>query len=252
MRRPEIAKVNMSRVLREAGNLVLNELSPLRRELKFDVHLAPSKVAASAGDGAFVKTGRVPAGAVVCIYPGTFVPPPPRWALPLDGWLPAGGKLLLHDPSPENAYLLGTSDGGAIDGEKASELPGVQLNRFAMAHKANHAGGCSPNVTSVSFAWCDALRACTPLDCPGDAERLPLPNIFEREGPWFYDYKAATVIMLRDHHSANEDDAIAQRLNGAAFVALREIEAGEEILLDYDLNGPPYPQWARDWYRRSI
>jgi hypothetical protein len=51
----------------------------------------------------------------------------------------------------------------------------------------------------------------------------------------------------------SEDESVYERqLPGVAMVLLREVRAGDELLMDYDLRGPPYAAWAADWFKPAV
>lgn len=269
------------------------------------VAVRTSEIAPSAGRGVFAARA-IPAGAVLCFYPGRVMPPVPLAALPLDGDLPAGG-LVPADLTPyavDNAYILNLEDGGSVDaahcasdsdqvdgavGMSATTIESHRPLPFLArcAHLVNHCSGRSPNCTSISFAWADVLA-----HLPAQAPRHALPNQFDAGAVWYVDTHPNAALVHGasgggGHSSgaqsspgggnanergnvvvdggavvvrvpappagasprAAEDDEVVRRLPGIAFVALRDLRAGEELLLDYALRGPPYPQWARDWYR---
>jgi hypothetical protein len=62
---------------------------------------------------------------------------------------------------------------------------------------------------------------------------------------WYYDGFSEKVVSFSSSVDKSESTTL---LYGAALFAKRDMEYGDEILLNYKLKGPPYPAWAQDWY----
>lgn len=157
-------------------------------------------------------------GTPLCVYPGVYTPtrPPIREGVVLrDGHVTPSGL----DPR-DNAYLLNLSVGGYLDGRALVGADGRKLDAcpHSCAHLVNHAAAAA-NVEAHSFLW----------DHDEDDDNIP---------PWYFDPMAQSTVVY---------DGSLGRTAGAVFLATRDLDAGDELLLDYQLV-PPLPDWASDWY----
>ena len=177
------------------------------------------------GRGLFVRAGKVEEGGVVTLYPGVV--------------LDATGLMMmsLSPDASKGEYLLGvrtggeayTIDGGAFGGEESAlrvweSVAGRAGSRcdpqgdhgHALGYLANHSGE-SANVRIVPV-WYekDAVEA-----SGGGWENVP--NVMFSAGG-------------------------GERVLGAAMVAIRAIEEGEEVLLHYGF-GEEAAARCREWYR---
>jgi hypothetical protein len=188
-----------------------------------------------AGRGVFAVES-VGAGEILCLYAGIHTP-----ALPLganDSLVHLGNNVAPSGVVPdENAYILNLHHvgGGYLDGlALTTEDRRLDENPSACGHCVNHSSK-QANVQVVSFAWSDVLNEDNDLE---HEHLYPLPNIVRADGsPWFLDTGTETIV---GYGGAGPNA-------GAAFCAEIDIEAGDELLLNYGLL-PPLPSWAVDWY----
>ncbi|KAG1670942.1 hypothetical protein FOA52_011377 [Chlamydomonas sp. UWO 241] len=102
---------------------------------------------------------------------------------------------------------------------------------------------------------CYPVATQLPPNClPAAAQLLPLPLLARFHIPnqrlsgfWFVDPTSGETVDLPPA-SVSEAVAIGEGVSGIAVVAMVDIPAGSELLLDYQLIGPPWPAWAKDWY----
>eukprot|EP00928_Gymnodinium_smaydae_P023537 TRINITY_DN19386_c1_g1_i1.p3 TRINITY_DN19386_c1_g1~~TRINITY_DN19386_c1_g1_i1.p3 ORF type:complete len:277 (+),score=53.55 TRINITY_DN19386_c1_g1_i1:1000-1830(+) len=200
----------------------------------FEIEVRKSRIEDEAsGRGVFVATTscRVAAGSLVALYAGVWFPAVPLSARCQDGepvlcW----ARLMdLHGPEAMDPELAGYSssdvsayhvccDGGIMDGFRADERvrsDGIN-GPFAVAQLVNHPPrGLRPNVKFVQFEECTAPAV----------SRM-------HEGLWYLD------------PLTHQEVRIPRQLRPptVALAALRDIDPGEELLLDYRLN-PPHPPW---------
>jgi hypothetical protein len=188
-----------------------------------------------AGRGVFAVES-VGAGEVLCLYAGIHTP-----ALPLganESLVYLGNNVAPSGVVPdENAYILNLQHvgGGYLDGlALTTEDRKLDENPSACGHYINHSSN-QANVQVLSFAWSDVLNE----DNEFDQEHLyPLPNSVRADGsPRYLDTYADTIVECGG----------AGPNAGAAFCAKDNIEAGDELLLNYGLLSP-LPSWAADWY----
>jgi hypothetical protein len=260
------------------------------------VTIGPSRAFPAAGRGVFTRVAVQGAGVVVALYPGTYTPPPPPAAVPLDGL----SAVEVCPPDPANGYVLNLEMGGYLDaqavagpcgGAGGSAAPGtgtgtgtglgrpgagagggnLDLPPAYSAHLVNHASRVAPNVTAMCFLWRDVVRPFGPASV-GDGGRggaLPVAgpevacsggaltaaagavNAFATPGsPWFA--TDAELVCMPIPGPVDAADAVAKGLAGAAFVSTCPMPPGTELLLDYQLRGPPYPPWAVPWYAPAL
>lgn len=207
------------------------------------VEVRPSYIP-NAGIGVFVKRP-IEKDRVVCLYPGIYTPGIPKYAAEsvetvnlADKEPPSGGDI------ESNPYILNLNiQGGYIDGSALIGVHGRRLddNPSACANMINHSKDA--NVDWMPIHWNEVL------DDLGyqDEHKMPLPNELRADGsPWYYDGFSEKVVSFPS--SVDKGESTTLLLYGAALYAKRDMEYGEEILLDYKLKGPPYPAWAQDWY----
>jgi hypothetical protein len=188
-----------------------------------------------AGRGVFAVES-VGAGEILCLYAGIHTP-----ALPLganDSLVYLGNNVAPSGLVPdENAYILNLHHvgGGYLDGlALTTEDRRLDENPSACGHCINHSSS-QANVQVLSFAWSDVLDGDNEFD---QENTYPLPNIVRADGsPRYLDTYADTIVGC----SGMGPNA------GAAFCAEDNIEAGDELLLNYGLLSP-LPSWAADWY----
>jgi hypothetical protein len=188
-----------------------------------------------AGRGVFAVES-VGAGEILCLYAGVHTP-----ALPLganDSLVYLGNNLAPSGVVPdENAFILNLHHvgGGYLDGLALTTGDRrLDDNPSACGHCVNHSSN-QANVQVVSFAWSDVLNEDNELD---QDHLYPLPNIVRADGsPRYLDTCADSIVEC----SGTGPNA------GAAFCAKDNIEAGDELLLNYGLLSP-LPSWAADWY----
>ena len=96
------------------------------------------------------------------------------------------------------------------------------------AHLINHAGGAAPSVTSVSFAWADVLQ----LLPTHDTRRYRVCNRLNTGRVWYIDPSSMQPRLVpagAPDTAADDARRIDPLVLGVAFVALRDIAAGEEL-----------------------
>ena len=225
-----------------------------------------------AGRGVFVAGPEpVESGTALCLYPGVHTPPLPLSAL--RAATESGAMLLVLDPatssntntaagaagpSAHNAYIMNLPHaGGFIDGDALDDAL-VEACPTALGHLVNHPprGGPASNVHCVDFLWrdCFTWRHGELLIDEGDGDEgcwHPIPNELRSNDPWYADTSTHEIVHFPPRASGGPFPfpvTAGSALAGAAMVASRRIEVGEELLLDYGLRGPPYPPWAAHWY----
>jgi hypothetical protein len=254
MHRPDLLRVDVERTVNQVARL-LN---------KSDSNPSPVSVRqspiAGAGRGVFAVRD-IQAGTVVTLYPGRTIPALPLYAKPLDGDFPAGTLMPAElDATPAtNAYVINCETGGSIDADNerndeedvysgtprsSSHDPLPFLRRCA--HLVNHSGGCKPNVSAVSFQWIDILAL-----LPHNMPRYAVCTRFHTGRIWFVDPLNSQPVLVPETLADNANESMDPRLTGIAYVALNDIAAGDEIMLDYALKRP-YPEWARAWYQPAL
>eukprot|EP00658_Telonema_sp_P-2_P012735 TRINITY_DN14844_c0_g1_i1.p1 TRINITY_DN14844_c0_g1~~TRINITY_DN14844_c0_g1_i1.p1 ORF type:complete len:229 (+),score=46.29 TRINITY_DN14844_c0_g1_i1:217-903(+) len=195
--------------------------SLLARHQQHHVSVVTSSLGQSAGNGVFALRA-VPEGTALCLYPGAHR-------------IPCGVSKRCRssieraqEEQEHNPYLLSLQGGtpGMLDGNPESDgyqqisATGALENPSAVGHLVNH-GVDAANVEVATFNWAKVLEG-QPVQ-----ERYPLPNFL----------------------CGSSRDSEPAALGGAVFFALREIEAGEELFVDYGLTNP-LPKWAASWYAR--
>lgn len=188
-----------------------------------------------AGRGVFAVES-VGAGEILCLYAGIHTP-----ALPLganDSLVYLGNNMAPSGVMPdENAYILNLHHvgGGYLDGlALATGDRNLDENPSACGHCVNHSSN-QANVEVLSFAWSDVLSEDNEI---GHEHLYPLPNIVRADGgPWYLDTSADAIVTCGG----------AGPNAGATFYAKNNIEAGDELLLNYGLLSP-LPSWATGWY----
>lgn len=112
-------------------------------------------------------------------------------------------------------------------------------NPTACAHLVNHSGK-NANVEVTSFSWADVL----PDYESGDDEFFDLPNEARKDGaPRYLQTRNLETLF---YENGVEKFGVAS-VCGAAICAIADIDANEELLLDYGFR-EPLPVWATDWY----
>jgi hypothetical protein len=221
-----------------------------------------------AGSGVFVRDDSntvIDRNQVICLYPGVYSAGLPLSVL-VGSSITADNNLLdylgqLQPPSgvdvQENAYILNLqSVGGYLDGlalfspstQEDDDKQQLQARRLdenpnACGHLINHRPlSARENVTVVSFYWTSIWdteslsRSQHHHHINNDDEYYRLPNASRSDcAPWY----------IFNDEIVHYDSSIASC--GAALVALRRLERGEELYMDYAIK-EPYPAWAKSWY----
>lgn len=214
----------------------------------FKLQVAASSVI-GAGLGVHVRRGagehggdQIPCGAVVTLYPGVFFPSVPRHVHLWDEVVVDAIRLMqMHgggcvDPKLDGAsfqeissymLVLTSGVGGIMDGFRATErVPGlVDRGQQAVGNLINH----PPQGTSPNVAWCEFPWAKTSCEASG-INRM-------HQGVWYVDPPTLEPVLVPDPGAV---DALAEP--GVAIVALRAIDGGEELFMDYKL-AKPHPEW---------
>ena len=193
-----------------------------------------------AGHGVFAGA-EIKQGCILCLYPGVYTPPLPSFSSDEDVFLaniesPTGRKM------EECAYILNLQpSGGFLDGEAlvTGFNERMDTNPSACGHLVNHSS-THANVDILNFQWRLVLENLGAGK--SRTTHFPLPNTMRLDGsPWYFDSQMNEVVRL------NETHINLNSLSGAAFYATRNINPGDELLLNYRLQRP-YPDWAKDWY----
>jgi len=227
-------------------------------DVGFSLSVQPSNVGGDAGDGLFLARGAAKPGDLVAIYPGTVfyaedleffggieaifpnVQEREHFILRGDGILLDGqNKSLDFSQSFVNAMM--TSDGGDVEStlqqsmlERIEELTRgdpvksnlghLHKNPYALAHKANHPPSGQPaNVIAV------------PVDFDLDLMKAKSPHLL----PYL---PTCNAVRLDSVEKIGQKISIASP-STVCFVASRNINAGEEILLDYATSPGSKPDW---------
>ena len=158
------------------------------------------------GFGVFLRGGPVAAGTAVVLYPGRYTPPPPDWAVTIDG--PCVITVPADNEDEKKAYTISLrNQGGFMDGFEVEEAL-HKGNPFAVAQFVNHPrAGVLSNVFPVDFAWDPAAVAAALL-----------PNAFDT-GFWFADPGTGDPVPIIP---------AGIPLCGLSFVAMRQIEVSGE------------------------
>jgi len=152
-------------------------------------------------------------------------------------------------------------NGGYLDGLalEACDRRRLDANPSAVAHLVNHST-TNDNVEVVAFDWSSVLpmknddnddtkkdntRRKGVVGVGGEDEYYyGLPNVARFDGaPRYMD--GSEVVHYQKKVEVEHSDC--QNVCGAVFCASVDIEAGEELFLDYGLV-PPIPSWAVDFY----
>jgi hypothetical protein len=150
-------------------------------------------------------------------------------------------------------------------------------------HLINHCGSTRrPNVEVRSFLWTRVLgeqqlwkSVLNDLGLDGDGQNndgydddevLRIPNTIRLDGsPWYFDTVSQKTVMLPQPQQRYQVSSLVPMLAGAAIVATTAktstdadeqqheqqrppLQPGDELFLNYSLKGPPYPDWAAEWY----
>jgi hypothetical protein len=211
----------------------------------FKVDVRRSNVPNS-GDGVFVRGGNVRAGQPVCLYAGSYYPPPPPYSLIASDGSTVTPLSLQKHKHEKNQYLLHcNSIGGYLDGKDTIGMK--DSFPFAVAQFVNHPpDGMQPNVCAVDFYWKHALElfcndSHSSYSATSVSKDINLLSELANQlnpiggGPWYFDPGVEEIVEL----SPNASPLVA-----AAFVALTDIKDGDELFFDYRY-GPKegHPPW---------
>lgn len=244
--------------------------------LQHNLVVKPSSVT-GAGNGVFVDRGRIAKHSVACLYSGDFHPPPPVEAVAavaagnIDGGPVAltvaeaaaihGVPVQLVQQQLENvdavtsAYQIHCNKyGGYIDAIDGS-LDRVST-AFATGHLVNHPPyQVQPNVAPVDFLWDSVLQSVGLSMCSQTREVIERINRIGK-GVWFVDMNRKKELTASSGATDTDEasnintvmlSADCAPLQGLALVALRDIEEGEELFLDYRYD-PRDVHLHPDWY----
>lgn len=119
-------------------------------------------------------------------------------------------------------------------------------NPAACGHFMNHSP--TPNSTVYTFAWEDVYPKYRPGTWNDTSKATyDLPNIARTDGaPRYIMYVGSEMIF----YPVDEMRFQVKDVCGAVICANHDMETGQEVLRDYELQ-QPYPQWAIDWYVAS-
>lgn len=153
------------------------------------------------GDGVYVR-GSVPVGGVVSLYAGL-------------AYRNTQEFLKTYDPEVGSEYLMARWDGGVIDGAsgagESQERQDVE-ELYALGQIVNHPNpGHEPNVFAAQFRY--------PEEVDPELSGF-IPNRYRHETPQSWLPQLTSLIGVP----------------GIAMVAARQIDDGEELLMNYRLN----------------
>lgn len=227
------SKVRQASLLSDVRYLIHRHHSPL-------VEIRPSFIP-NAGQGVFVNKRPIEKGRVVCLYPGIYTPGLPKHIAEYEESVYMANEVPPSGDMENNAYILNLSSaGGYIDGAALIGTDGRRLdeNLSACANLVNHSP--KSNVEMVAFEWSKVLEEVN----YDDKHLMSCPNELRADGsPWYYDGLTGKIVKF-----PSSPERFESILYGAAFCSVTDLERGEEVLLNYKLKGPPYPDWAEDWY----
>jgi hypothetical protein len=167
----------------------------------------------SAGNGLFAISHKpILPGTVVALYPGLVHIPQTKDYI----------QTLLPD---DNLMLMSRNDGSIIDGRTADIAP---TNPYGFAQFINHCGDRhKPNCVQVTYDF--------PEDFIKKSDQFPkhLRKLIPNE----YAQLRSSIAQL---------DNVSHCMKGLAFVSMRHIKSGDELLIDYRLN--PSADHLPAWY----
>lgn len=211
----------------------------------------------NAGVGVFA-TADIDENTVVLLFPGVFHPPPVIGVLGTDNQPP----VLLSELGKSEYGANCTSVGGAlepihvVDREHALHAVTPEWvrrswgNLAANGHNLNHGVGEMESLKPFWFYWRDALHeeGGRGEGGGGGASRWSVPNHLSSKCPWYFDEGEGRVVERPDNEGWDEEHEIRVGLVGMAFVTTRNVQRGEELMFDYQLN----PHGRRpEWYSRD-
>jgi hypothetical protein len=119
-------------------------------------------------------------------------------------------------------------------------------NPAACGHFMNHSP--TPNSILYSFAWDDVYPQYRPGKWNDESkDTYDLPNIARADGALRYIYHIGSNMTF---YPVDELQFQTKDVCGAVICASEDIEVGQEVFRDYELQ-EPFPQWAKDWYVAS-
>lgn len=149
-------------------------------------------------------TRRCTKDALLTLYPGFYYPPPPLFVVSSVDGLPATPIIDLNAARLSgSAYIMSCSYGGFVDASRE----GVADAR-AVGHVANHSL-TKTNARVEAFLWGD-----------GDSANI---NRLDLDAFW---YVSSEGVPQKYHHNC-------AALAGIALLAARDVDAHEEIFIDY-------------------
>ena len=203
------------------------------------VHVGTSQLE-GAGQGVFASS-KIHYGTILCFYAGIYTPSLPLHSSVEDIFLanitsPSGSLM------DENAYILNLQQpfGGFIDGDALEVSYRMDENPSACGHLINHSSQHA-NMDVINFRWDVVLSGMA----PGNEHAFyRLPNVARCDGSaWYFDSLMNKVVYFDDVQNSRNESS----LSGSVIYATRELNPGDELLLNYRLKFP-YPKWAKHWY----
>lgn len=195
------------------------------------------------GRGLMLSSGMAPRDTAVAIYAGQLYLSPPQSVQVLD----TPGVKSMQKPSRSN-YCIEINKGLSLDGEFADTLPAIQQNmtQYTCGHVINH--GASMAHVNCEFAEVELFPGALPEDC---RERLPYTRVPKNP----VSVKDVFTEKIYEWPSTG-------RLTVVVVLATRDIHAGEELFLDYNLRpdfsmpswfsgGSLYPGWYKKLQQAS-
>jgi hypothetical protein len=239
---PVLHDKNKARIFRECLQLSLSSPSLHQIKPSFSLHVQTSSIPGS-NQGVFIS-GSVAKGTIVALYPGFYYPPLPVCAIgSVDGEISLPVTDLKHRlEDGTNEYIIHLNNsGGYLDGSPhltltVPPIDHVPHNPYAVAHMVNHPSPSNhPNVISLDFLWRDVYAHCLSSQLTRGSDPLPIPSFEEYSkivpnrfgsGPWYVDSSTGEVIMIND-------GSIPCHLAGLAYMALEDLQDGDELFFDY-------------------
>ena len=198
--------------------------------------IAPSSVL-DGGRGVFVSRD-VKTGDILTLYGGVQFPQPSLSVAASD----MGDQETAITPVVKcSDYILnlGGLGKGYLDGH------GVSIEPRKCAQIINHPPeGTRPNVDAIEFMWCSIWAETAHEKDENALKKLAMEVNPIHQGPWYHDGN-----FIVNTPGPGDGKAYSMLQAGIAMMAKRDLNAGEELFLDYELNESVLDDQARQWYK---